>query len=69
MLFRSGLKINPQTGQVQHVSGRPIHGLYAAGEMVGGLFVGNYASGSGMMAGAIFGRMAGNGAGSAAMQG
>ncbi len=63
-----GLKINAQTGQVQHCSGRPIAGLYAAGEMVGGLFVGNYASGSGMMAGAVFGRMAGNGAGKAAMQ-
>ncbi len=63
-----GLKIDAATGQVQHVAGRPLPGLYAAGEMVGGLFVGNYASGSGMMAGAIFGRQAGNGAGKAAMQ-
>ena len=63
-----GLKIVPETGQVQHVAGRPIQGLYAAGEMVGGLFVGNYPSGSGMMAGATFGRMAGNGAGKSAMQ-
>ena len=54
-----GLKIEPQTGQVQHVAGRPIPGLYAAGEMVGGLFVGAYASGSGMMSGATFGRLAG----------
>jgi tricarballylate dehydrogenase len=54
-----GLKIDPRTAQVQHVSGRAIPGLYAAGEMVGGLFVGNYPSGSGMMAGAVFGRVAG----------
>jgi tricarballylate dehydrogenase len=54
-----GLKIEPRTGQVQHVAGRPIPGLFAAGEMVGGLFHGNYASGSGMMAGATWGRIAG----------
>ena len=54
-----GLKIDPNTSQVQHVAGRPIPGLYAAGEMAGGLWVGNYASGSGMMAGATFGRIAG----------
>lgn len=54
-----GLKIDPNTGQVQHVAGRPIPGLFAAGEMVGGLFVGGYASGSGMMSGATFGRLSG----------
>jgi tricarballylate dehydrogenase len=54
-----GLKIDPNSGQVQHVAGRPIPGLYAAGEMAGGLWVDNYASGSGMMAGATFGRIAG----------
>ena len=63
-----GLKIDPKNGQVQHVAGRPIPGLYAAGEMAGGLWVGNYASGSGMMAGATFGRIAGNGAATAALQ-
>ena len=62
-----GLKIDPKTGQVQHVAGRPIPGLYAAGEMAGGLWVGNYASGSGMMAGATFGRIAGTGAATAAL--
>ncbi len=61
-----GLKVNPKTGQAQHVAGRPIPGLYAAGEMVGGLFHGNYASGSGMMAGATFGRIAGTHAAEAA---
>jgi tricarballylate dehydrogenase len=63
-----GLKIDPNTAQVQHVAGRPIPGLFAAGEMAGGLFVGAYASGSGMMAGATFGRIAGTHAGLAAIQ-
>jgi len=63
-----GLKIDPKNGQVQHVAGRAIPGLYAAGEMAGGLWVGNYASGSGMMAGATFGRVAGTGAANAALQ-
>ena len=62
-----GLKIEPKTGQVQHVAGRPIPGLYTAGEMVGGLFVGAYASGSGMMSGATFGRLAGTAAANAAL--
>jgi tricarballylate dehydrogenase len=39
--------------------GRPIPGLFAAGELVGGLFYDNYAGGSGLMAGAVFGRIAG----------
>ena len=63
-----GLRIDPKTAQVQHVAGWPIGGLYAAGEMAGGLWVGNYASGSGMMAGATFGRIAGTHAASAALQ-
>src|SRR6202023_3851138 len=54
-----GVKIDPETAQVQGVSGLPIEGLYAAGEMVGGLWYWNYPSGSGMMAGATFGRKAG----------
>jgi tricarballylate dehydrogenase len=57
-----GLRIDPKSAQVQHVAGRPIAGLYAAGEMAGGLWVGNYASGSGMMAGATFGKIAGTNA-------
>ena len=40
----------------------------AEGEiLVGGLFVGAYASGAGMMSGATFGRVAGNAASAAAM--
>jgi tricarballylate dehydrogenase len=45
-------------------SGSPLSGLYAAGELVGGLFSGNYPGGSGLTAGAVFGRLAGSGAAS-----
>ncbi len=38
---------------------RPIPGLYAAGELVGGLFYFNYPGGTGLMSGAVFGRIAG----------
>ena len=44
----------------------PIPGLYAAGEMVGGLFFFNYPGGTGLTSGAVFGRMAGTSAGEAA---
>jgi tricarballylate dehydrogenase len=47
----------------------PIPGLYAAGELVGGVFCFNYPGGTGLMSGAIFGRMAGNSAGTEATQG
>ena len=62
-----GLKVDAQTAQVQHRSGWGIPGLYAAGEMVGGFWVGNNASGSGMMAGSTYGRVAGNCAALAAL--
>jgi tricarballylate dehydrogenase len=62
-----GLKVEPRTGQVQHVARRAIPGLYAAGEIVGGLFHGSYASGSGMMAGANWGRISGTNAAKAAI--
>ena len=41
----------------------PIPGLFAAGELVGGIFYHNYPGGSGLMSGAVFGRVAGNSAG------
>ncbi len=53
-----GLKIN-QRAQVLDTEDRVIPGLYAAGEIVGGLFYTNYAAGTGLMAGAVFGRIAG----------
>lgn len=57
-----GLKIEPRSGQVLDTEDRPMPGLYAAGELVGGLFYNNYAGGSGLMAGSVFGRIAGRSA-------
>jgi len=48
-----------QHARVLDSRGAPIGGLYAAGEMVGGLFYGNYPGGTGLTSGAIFGRIAG----------
>ena len=48
---------------------RPISGLYAAGELVGGLFYHNYPGGSGLTAGSVFGRRAGMTAGQTARAG
>lgn len=53
-----GLKIN-ERAQAIGTDWRPIEGLYACGEMVGGLFHNNYPGGSGLMSGAVFGRIAG----------
>ena len=56
-----GLKINGR-GQVLDCEEVPIPGLYAAGELVGGLFYYNYPGGSGLMAGAVLGQVAGESA-------
>jgi tricarballylate dehydrogenase len=61
-----GLRIDKDTGQVLDVHLNLIPGLYTAGEMVGGLFYFNYPSGTGLVSGAVFGRMAGTSAGRAA---
>ncbi|MEM7250005.1 MAG: FAD-dependent tricarballylate dehydrogenase TcuA [Pseudomonadota bacterium] len=53
--------------QVMDTEELPIPGLYAAGEMVGGLFWFNYPGGTGLMAGAVFGKIAGEAAGKAAV--
>jgi tricarballylate dehydrogenase len=53
-----GVRVNDR-GQVQSTSWTSIPGLFACGEMVGGLFHGNYPGGTGLMAGAVFGRIAG----------
>jgi tricarballylate dehydrogenase len=53
-----GVKVNTET-KVQDTAEHSIPGLYACGEMVGGLFYHNYASGTGLMSGASFGRIAG----------
>ena len=61
-----GLRIDKETGQVLDVNFHPIAGLYTAGEMVGGLFYFNYPSGTGLVSGAVFGKLAGASAGKAA---
>ncbi len=53
-----GLKVTTDT-QVLDTNGRIIPGLYAAGELVGGLFYHNYPGGAGLMAGATLGKIAG----------
>ncbi len=62
-----GLRIDADNGQVLDVTHEPIPGLYCAGEMVGGLFYFNYPSGTGLVSGAVFGKLAGDNAGRAAM--
>ena len=53
-----GLKINTDA-QVISADGEPIPGLFAAGELVGGIFYFNYPGGTGLTNGAVFGRIAG----------
>ena len=55
--------------QVIDTEGVPIPGLFAAGEMVGGIFYFNYPGGTGLMNGAVFGRIAGASAGRVACGG
>ena len=57
-----GLKVD-NLGRVLDVSGNPMKGLYAAGELLGGLFYFNYPGGTGLTSGAVFGRIAGTNAG------
>ncbi len=60
-----GLRINP-SAQVINTDGEAIPGLYAAGELVGGIFYFNYPGGSGLTNGAVFGKIAGASAAKAA---
>jgi tricarballylate dehydrogenase len=53
-----GLKID-ETNAVQDLADRSIPGLFAAGELVGGLFYENYPGGTGLMSGSVFGKRAG----------
>ena len=57
-----GLKIDTRA-RVLDTGEEPIAGLYAAGELVGGLFYFNYPGGTGLTSGAVFGRIAGTEAG------
>ncbi len=56
-----GLAVDPGA-RVLSEEGAPIPGLYAAGELVGGLFYFNYPGGTGLTSGAVFGREAGRNA-------
>jgi len=53
-----GLRID-ENAQVLAAGRQPITGLYAAGELVGGIFYHNYPGGSGLTSGTVFGRIAG----------
>ena len=56
-----GLRINTGAEVLNH-DASPIPGLYACGEIVGGLFYFNYPGGAGLTAGSVFGRIAGQNA-------
>jgi tricarballylate dehydrogenase len=56
-----GLRINTHA-QVVSTDGEPVPGLFAAGELVGGIFYFNYPGGTGLTNGAVFGRIAGSSA-------
>jgi tricarballylate dehydrogenase len=60
-----GVKIDT-AARVVDTDGHAIPGLYAAGEMVGGIFYFNYPGGTGLTNGAVFGRIAGSTAGARA---
>ncbi len=56
-----GLKVD-DGGAVTRDDGDPIPGLFACGEIVGGVFFHGYPGGAGLTSGAVFGRIAGQGA-------
>ena len=56
-----GIRVD-EAAQVVSEDGPTIPGLFATGEMVGGLYYTGYPGGAGLMSGAVFGRLAGSGA-------
>lgn len=56
-----GVRINAEA-EVIDTEGAQVPGLYAAGELVGGVFYFNYPGGTGLTNGSVFGRIAGNSA-------
>ena len=62
-----GLKTTTMA-QIEDTTGAPIGGLFGAGEIVGGLYYHNYGSGTGLVAGVTFGRIAGSNAAAFARQ-
>ena len=57
----AGVEID-MSAAVLDASRKPIPGLFACGEMVGGIFVDGYPGGAGLTSGAVFGRIAGTSA-------
>jgi tricarballylate dehydrogenase len=57
-----GVRINERAAVLDD-EGNELAGLFACGEMVGGIFYFNYPGGSGLTNGAVFGRIAGQSAG------
>lgn len=57
-LTYGGLAID-EDARVQNEEGQAITGLYAAGELVGGLYYDRYPGGAGLTSGSVFGRIAG----------
>jgi len=58
-----GVRVD-EAAKILSVDDKPIEGLYAAGEMLGGIFYYTSPSGGGLMAGSVFGRIAGENAAS-----
>ncbi|MDH5534789.1 MAG: FAD-dependent tricarballylate dehydrogenase TcuA [Betaproteobacteria bacterium] len=56
-----GVKISNQA-EVEDTAGKTIPGLFAAGELVGGIFYHNYPGGTGLTSGSVFGKIAGTAA-------
>ena len=56
-----GVKVSKKAAVLDQ-AGNTIPGLFACGEIVGGVFQGGYPGGSGLTSGAVFGRLAGIGA-------
>ena len=61
-----GVRID-RDARVLDTTGQDMPGLYATGEIAGGFFYHNYPAGSGLMRGAVFGRIAGTNAGQRAV--
>ncbi|MDP3138531.1 MAG: FAD-dependent tricarballylate dehydrogenase TcuA [Burkholderiaceae bacterium] len=57
----AGLAIDTEA-RVQSVEGHPMPGLFACGELVGGLYYVKYPGGAGLTSGSVFGRIAGEAA-------
>jgi len=57
----AGLKVDRNAAVLDH-NDQAIQGLYACGELVGGVFYHGYPGGSGLTSGAVFGRIAGSSA-------